>query len=41
MLEAAGLGVGFLPKEAVEPACDEVVGDFAQLRALFEDEGLL
>jgi phosphoserine phosphatase len=41
MLQVAGLAVGFLPKPAVEPQCDEVVDDFAELRALFEDEGLL
>jgi phosphoserine phosphatase len=41
MLEAAGLAVGFHPKPAVEPACDEVVEEFAHLRSLFEAEGLL
>lgn len=41
MLEAAGLAVGFRPKPAVEAAADVVVEDFAGLRALLVDEGLL
>jgi len=41
MLAVAGLAVGFRPKPAVEPECDEVVEDFDELRALFGREGLL
>jgi phosphoserine phosphatase len=41
MLRAAGLAVGFRPKPAVEPDCDDVVGDFAELRSLLVAEGLL
>jgi phosphoserine phosphatase len=36
MLEVAGLAVGFEPKPAVEPACDEVVSTMPELLALFE-----
>jgi phosphoserine phosphatase len=41
MLEVAGLAVGYEPKEAVEPACEEVVTSMAELAELFEREGLL
>jgi phosphoserine phosphatase len=41
MLEVAGLAVGYDPKPAVEPACDEVVDSMAALAALFERRGLL
>jgi phosphoserine phosphatase len=41
MLEVAGLAVGFAPKPAVEPACDEVVGSMPELEALFEARGIL
>jgi phosphoserine phosphatase len=41
MLEAAGLAVGFAPKPAVAPACDEVVGTMDELRALFERRSVL
>ena len=41
MLDAAGLAVGFDPKPAVEPACDVVVESMADLRGVFETEGVL
>jgi phosphoserine phosphatase len=41
MLEAAGLAVGFAPKPAVEPACDETVASMAELAALFAERGVL
>ena len=41
MLEVAGLAVGFEPKPAVEPACDEVVATMPELLALFEDRDLV
>ncbi|WP_290812607.1 phosphoserine phosphatase SerB [Halovivax sp.] len=41
MLEVAGLAVGFDPKPAVEPACDEVVTSMGELRGLLADEGAL
>jgi phosphoserine phosphatase len=41
MLEAADLAVGFAPKPAVEPACDVVVESMAELRDVFETEGIL
>ena len=41
MLAAAGLAVGFAPKPAVEPACDEVVGTMDQLYDLLEAEAIL
>ncbi|MEF8801919.1 MAG: phosphoserine phosphatase SerB [Halolamina sp.] len=41
MLNVAGLAVGFEPKDAVEPHCDEVVESMDELSALFEREGLL
>ena len=41
MLKVAGLAVGFEPKDAVRPHCDETVESMAELGALFEREGLL
>jgi phosphoserine phosphatase len=41
MLEVAGLAVGYVPKSAVEPHCDVVVGSMAQLGDLLADEGVL
>ncbi|WP_435180752.1 phosphoserine phosphatase SerB [Halorussus sp. AFM4] len=41
MLEVAGLAVGFVPKPAVEPACDVVVSSMEGLRELLDEEGLL
>jgi phosphoserine phosphatase len=41
MLEVAGLAIGFEPKPAVEPSCDEVVSTMAQLQELLEAEGIL
>ncbi len=41
MLEVAGLAVGYDPKPAIAPACDETVGSMANLRALFRERGLL
>lgn len=41
MLRVAGLAVGFLPKPAVEPHCDIVVENMAELREVFEKRGLL
>ncbi len=41
MLEVAGLAVGFEPKPAVEPSCDEVVSTMAELATLLEGRGVL
>jgi phosphoserine phosphatase len=41
MLRVAGLAVGYAPKPAVEPACEETVESMARLSALFERRGLL
>ncbi|KYH26976.1 phosphoserine phosphatase [Halalkalicoccus paucihalophilus] len=41
MLRVAGLAVGFDPKPAVEPHCDELVTDMVSLRRLFEERGVL
>ena len=41
MLEVAGLAVGFEPKPAVEPACDNVVSTMAALGDLLESRGIL
>ncbi|WP_253736518.1 phosphoserine phosphatase SerB [Halohasta salina] len=41
MLEVAGLAVGFEPKPAVEPSCDEVVSTMADLGTLLESRGML
>jgi phosphoserine phosphatase len=41
MLEVAGLAVGFEPKPAVEPSCDDVVTTMAELGDLLEARGVL
>lgn len=41
MLEVAGLSVGFVPKDAVRPACDAVVASMDRLGKLFESHGIL
>jgi phosphoserine phosphatase len=41
MLQAAGHAVGFEPKDAVEPHCDDVVTTMEALGGLFERTGLL
>ena len=41
MLEVAGLAVGFEPKPAVEPACDDVVSTMGELGDLLETRGVL
>jgi phosphoserine phosphatase len=41
MLEAAGLAVGYAPKESVAPACDVTVDSVAALRSVFRERGLL
>ncbi|MFC6905429.1 phosphoserine phosphatase SerB [Halalkalicoccus tibetensis] len=41
MLRVAGLAVGFDPKPAVEPHCDELVAEMAALRRSFENRGVL
>ena len=41
MLEVAGLAVGFEPKPAVEPSCDDVVSTMADLGTLLESRGVL
>ena len=41
MLEVAGLSVGYLPKDAVRPACDVVVASMSRLARVFEERGLL
>ena len=41
MLEVAGLAVGFEPKPAVEPSCDDVVSTMGELDSLLEDRGVL
>ena len=41
MLEAADLAVGFSPKPAVEPACDDTVGSMSELHTLLEERGVL
>ncbi|WP_049902266.1 phosphoserine phosphatase SerB [Halococcus agarilyticus] len=41
MLEVAGLAVGYEPKPAVEPHCDEVVASMAELQELLEDRSIL
>lgn len=41
MLRAAGYGVGFQPKSAVEPECDVVVGSMRELRSVLRDRGVL
>jgi phosphoserine phosphatase len=41
MLQAAGLAVGYEPKPAVEPHCDEVVESMDELREQLEDRSIL
>ena len=41
MLDVAGLAVGYLPKEAVRPACDATVGTMPELAALLERRGVI
>jgi len=41
MLEVAGFAVGFEPKPAVEPSCDEVVSTMLELGDLLEGRGVL
>lgn len=41
MLAEADLAIGFEPKPAVEPACDEVVTSMGELRDVFVSEGIL
>jgi len=41
MLEVADLAVGFDPKPAVAPACDETVSSMSGLRSVFDREGVL
>jgi phosphoserine phosphatase len=41
MLRAAGFAVGYEPKPAVEPHCEEVVGSMDELREQLEDRSIL
>ena len=41
MLEVAGWAVGYEPKPAVEPHCDDVVDSMTRLRELFEEREIL
>ncbi|WP_410766200.1 phosphoserine phosphatase SerB [Haloferax sp. DFSO60] len=41
MLEVAGLSVGFIPKDAVRPACDVVVSSMSRLEKVFEGYNIL
>ncbi|MEF8780253.1 MAG: phosphoserine phosphatase SerB [Haloferacaceae archaeon] len=41
MLEVAGFSVGYLPKDAVRPACDAVVASMSRLARIFEAQGIL
>lgn len=41
MLQTAGWSVGFDPKPAVEPHCDDVVTSMAQLQGLLEEREIL
>jgi phosphoserine phosphatase len=41
MLRAAGVGIGYAPKPAVEPHCDETVESMAELRQYFQSAGVL
>jgi phosphoserine phosphatase len=41
MLQVAGWAIGFDPKPAVEPHCEDVVTSMAQLQELLEDGGVL
>ncbi len=40
MLEVAGLAVGFEPKPAVAPSCDETVKTMAELQELLSEKGV-
>jgi phosphoserine phosphatase len=41
MLEVAGLAVGYEPKPAVEPHCDDIVASMDELRELLEERDVL
>lgn len=41
MLRVAGLAVGFDPKPAVSPHCDEIVSAMSELHQLLEERGVL
>ena len=41
MLEVAGLSVGYLPKDAVRPACDAVVASMPRLAKLLESHSVI
>jgi phosphoserine phosphatase len=41
MLEVAGLAVGYVPKDAVRPACDVVVATMERLERVLEERGVL
>jgi phosphoserine phosphatase len=41
MLEVAGLAVGFVPKDAVRPACDVVVSSMYRLGKVFEGHNVV
>ncbi|SFH01028.1 phosphoserine phosphatase [Halopelagius inordinatus] len=41
MLEVAGLAVGFEPKDAVRPACDDVVSTMYELRDLLAERAIV
>ncbi|EMA42708.1 phosphoserine phosphatase SerB [Halococcus saccharolyticus] len=41
MLEVAGFAVGYEPKPAVEPHCDEIVTSMDTLQTLLEEQGVL
>jgi phosphoserine phosphatase len=41
MLQVAGWAIGFDPKPAVEPHCDDVVTWMAQLQSLLADDGVV
>ena len=41
MLEVAGLSVGYLPKDAVRPACDAVVASMSELGDLLESHNAI
>jgi len=41
MLEVAGLAVGFEPKDAVRPVCDDIVGSMFRLGTVLESRDIL
>ena len=41
MLEVAGLSIGYLPKDAVRPACDAVVASMPRLAKLLESHNVI